>query len=91
MVMKSSEHNRLSQISEDQDDQDKKVSLNHLEKRKIANSNERRRMQNINAGFESLRTCMSLPDGQKYSKVSYLKKCLSSKFLIKNFFIFTLN
>jgi len=78
MVMKSSEHNRLSQISEDQDDQDKKVSLNHLEKRKIANSNERRRMQNINAGFESLRTCMSLPDGQKYSKATILQMASQS-------------
>lgn len=37
-------------------------------RRQIANNNERRRMQSINAGFESLRTMLPLVD-EKMSKV----------------------
>ncbi|EEC17704.1 activator protein, putative [Ixodes scapularis] len=37
-------------------------------RREIANSNERRRMQSINAGFQSLRTLLPHHDGEKLSK-----------------------
>lgn len=39
-------------------------------RREIANSNERRRMQSINAGFQSLRTLLPHHEGEKLSKVS---------------------
>ena len=39
-------------------------------RRVIANSNERKRMQNINAGFETLRYLMPHLQGEKLSKVS---------------------
>lgn len=38
-------------------------------RREIANSNERRRMQSINAGFQSLRTLLPSHEGEKLSKV----------------------
>ena len=38
-------------------------------RREIANSNERRRMQCINAGFQSLRALMPQLSGEKLSKV----------------------
>ncbi len=38
-------------------------------RREIANSNERRRMQSINAGFQSLKTLLPHHDGEKLSKV----------------------
>ncbi|KAH9373437.1 hypothetical protein HPB48_009482 [Haemaphysalis longicornis] len=41
-------------------------------RREIANSNERRRMQSINAGFQSLRTLLPHHDGEKLSKVRAL-------------------
>lgn len=47
--------------------------LDHDEKkmrRQIANSNERRRMQSINAGFQSLRQLLPHHEGEKLSKVS---------------------
>ncbi|VDQ09747.1 unnamed protein product [Trichobilharzia regenti] len=48
-----------------QPDQEKRV------RREIANSNERRRMQSINAGFDSLRILLpSIADGEKMSKVT---------------------
>lgn len=40
-------------------------------RREIANSNERRRMQSINAGFQSLRTLLPHHEGEKLSKVSH--------------------
>lgn len=46
--------------------------LDHDEKkmrRQIANSNERRRMQSINAGFQSLRQLLPHHEGEKLSKV----------------------
>ncbi|XP_035732513.1 uncharacterized protein LOC118446218 isoform X1 [Vespa mandarinia] len=39
-------------------------------RREIANSNERRRMQSINAGFQSLRTLLPHHEGEKLSKNS---------------------
>lgn len=39
-------------------------------RREIANSNERRRMQSINAGFNSLRNLLPHHEGEKLSKVS---------------------
>ena len=47
------------------------MSLNQEKKirREIANSNERRRMQSINAGFQSLRTLLPHHEGEKLSKV----------------------
>ena len=41
-------------------------------RREIANSNERRRMQSINAGFQSLRTLLPHHEGEKLSKVRKL-------------------
>lgn len=38
-------------------------------RRQIANSNERRRMQSINAGFQSLRQLLPHHEGEKLSKV----------------------
>lgn len=43
-------------------------------RRQIANSNERRRMQSINAGFQSLRQLLPHHEGEKLSKVSVAKK-----------------
>ena len=51
-----------------------KKPLDNIEKRRIANCNERRRMKNINAGFESLRDCLNLSIDNKYSKVSFYSK-----------------
>lgn len=49
-------------------------------RREIANSNERRRMQSINAGFQSLRSLLPHHEGEKLSKVSslilYIPVCL---------------
>lgn len=42
-------------------------------RREIANSNERRRMQSINAGFQSLKTLIPHSDGEKLSKVGLWK------------------
>lgn len=39
-------------------------------RREIANSNERRRMQSINAGFQSLRSLLPHHEGEKLSKVN---------------------
>ncbi|KAH8025303.1 hypothetical protein HPB51_006927 [Rhipicephalus microplus] len=41
-------------------------------RREIANSNERRRMQSINAGFQSLRTLLPHHDGEKLSKPQFI-------------------
>ena len=53
--------------------------MDHDEKkmrRQIANSNERRRMQSINAGFQSLRQLLPHHEGEKLSKVSVVKKII---------------
>ncbi|OQR77635.1 transcription factor AP-4-like, partial [Tropilaelaps mercedesae] len=42
-------------------------------RREIANSNERRRMQSINAGFQSLRVLLPQRDGEKMSKAAILQ------------------
>ncbi|KAI1301318.1 Transcription factor AP-4 [Halotydeus destructor] len=42
-------------------------------RREIANSNERRRMQSINTGFNSLRTMLPKHDGEKLSKAAILQ------------------
>lgn len=41
-------------------------------RREIANSNERRRMQSINAGFQNLRLLLPRHEGEKLSKVSVI-------------------
>ena len=43
-------------------------------RREIANSNERRRMQSINAGFQNLRSLLPRHEGEKLSKVSWKSK-----------------
>ncbi|XP_072040312.1 transcription factor AP-4-like [Amphiura filiformis] len=43
-------------------------------RREIANSNERRRMQSINSGFQSLRTLLPNHDGEKLSKAAILQQ-----------------
>lgn len=55
--------------------------MDHDEKkmrRQIANSNERRRMQSINAGFQSLRQLLPHHEGEKLSKVSHSEKTFQS-------------
>ena len=47
------------------------------QRREIANSNERRRMQSINSGFQSLRTLLPQCEGEKLSKVTNNLKALS--------------
>lgn len=42
-------------------------------KREIANSNERRRMQSINAGFQKLKRLLPVGDGDKLSKAAILQ------------------
>ncbi|CAH8570994.1 unnamed protein product [Heterobilharzia americana] len=55
-------------------DQEKRV------RREIANSNERRRMQSINAGFDSLRILLpTISDGEKMSKATILQ--LTAKYI----------
>nr|XP_018917464.1 PREDICTED: helix-loop-helix protein 11-like isoform X2 [Bemisia tabaci] len=49
-------------------DQEKRI------RREIANSNERRRMQSINAGFQSLRTLLPHHEGEKLSKAAILQQ-----------------
>jgi hypothetical protein len=56
-------HYRDLTISGGDQDQDRRL------RREIANSNERRRMQSINAGFQSLRTLLPHHEGEKLSKV----------------------
>lgn len=51
-------------------------------RREIANSNERRRMQSINAGFQSLRTLLPHHEGEKLSKVSAGHCSFSYEFLV---------
>lgn len=46
-------------------------------RREIANSNERRRMQSINAGFQSLRQMLPHHEGEKLSKVGGSEKLSS--------------
>lgn len=43
-------------------------------RREIANSNERRRMQSINAGFQSLKSLIPHSDGEKLSKAAILQQ-----------------
>lgn len=43
-------------------------------RREIANSNERRRMQSINAGFQSLKMLIPHSDGEKLSKAAILQQ-----------------
>uniref|UniRef100_A0A4W3GEZ8 BHLH domain-containing protein n=1 Tax=Callorhinchus milii TaxID=7868 RepID=A0A4W3GEZ8_CALMI len=57
---------------ESQRDHDRRI------RREIANSNERRRMQSINAGFQSLKALLPHADGEKLSKVP-LGFCAESK------------
>lgn len=45
----------------------------HKKRRAIANSNERKRMQSINAGFNSLRNLVCPKSGNKLSKAAILK------------------
>lgn len=53
---------------ETQRDQERRI------RREIANSNERRRMQSINAGFQSLKTLIPHTDGEKLSKVGRIRE-----------------
>ena len=48
-----------------------RVAMEHEKRirREIANSNERRRMQSINAGFQALRSLLPQHEGEKLSKV----------------------
>jgi transcription factor AP-4 len=64
-----------------EDDQDNMGGPMNLEqtsekriRREIANSNERRRMQSINAGFSSLRNLLPHHEGEKLSKAAILQQ-----------------
>lgn len=49
-------------------------------RREIANSNERRRMQSINHGYNMLKNMLPVTDGsEKLSKVSYLESDIGIK------------
>ncbi|KAF4791908.1 Transcription factor AP-4 [Turdus rufiventris] len=64
-------HKSLANIPltpETQRDQERRI------RREIANSNERRRMQSINAGFQSLKTLIPHTDGEKLSKAAILQQ-----------------
>ncbi|CAK8697064.1 uncharacterized protein LOC143450627 isoform X2 [Clavelina lepadiformis] len=61
-----------------QREQDRKV------RREIANSNERRRMQSINAGFKSLKTILPHSDGDKLSKAAILQQTAEYIFQLEN-------
>ncbi|CAD7078965.1 unnamed protein product [Hermetia illucens] len=50
-------------------------------RREIANSNERRRMQSINAGFQSLRSLLPHHEGEKLSKAAILQQ--TSQYIIE--------
>ncbi|XP_014681167.1 PREDICTED: transcription factor AP-4-like isoform X2 [Priapulus caudatus] len=50
-------------------------------RREIANSNERRRMQSINSGFQQLRNLIPASDGEKLSKAAILQQ--TSQYLYK--------
>lgn len=68
-----------SQNQQIQSQQPRTIVMDHDEKkmrRQIANSNERRRMQSINAGFQSLRQLLPHHEGEKLSKVSVKLYCL---------------
>lgn len=61
----------ITQTSQNMQNDELRV-MDHDEKkmrRQIANSNERRRMQSINAGFQSLRQLLPHHEGEKLSKV----------------------
>ena len=63
-------------MGQPQQTQTSTATIDHDEKkmrRQIANSNERRRMQSINAGFQSLRQLLPHHEGEKLSKVSHKK------------------
>uniref|UniRef100_A0A1B0ANX8 BHLH domain-containing protein n=1 Tax=Glossina palpalis gambiensis TaxID=67801 RepID=A0A1B0ANX8_9MUSC len=47
-------------------------------RREIANSNERRRMQSINAGFQNLRSLLPRHEGEKLSKIGLYMKLTPS-------------
>lgn len=49
-------------------------------RREIANSNERRRMQSINSGFQSLRNLLPHHEGEKLSKVKIFFSSSKSSF-----------
>ncbi|VVC89967.1 transcription factor AP-4 [Leptidea sinapis] len=52
----------------------KKMEAEKRIRREIANSNERRRMQSINAGFQALRTLLPRHEGEKLSKAAILQQ-----------------
>lgn len=58
----------ISQSPKVQLEEDKRM------RREIANSNERRRMQSINTGFQSLKTLLPHREGEKLSKAAILQQ-----------------
>ncbi|VDL66588.1 unnamed protein product [Nippostrongylus brasiliensis] len=56
-----------SSLSPNSSDPDRRL------RRQIANCNERRRMQSINAGFQSLRALLPRKEGEKLSKAAILQ------------------
>lgn len=60
--MSSPENSKCEQTSQEPE-REKRI------RREIANSNERRRMQSINSGFQQLRNLIPASDGEKLSKV----------------------
>lgn len=63
------------ELGEDDDKMDQVVNVQEKRiRREIANSNERRRMQSINAGFSSLRSLLPHHEGEKLSKAAILQQ-----------------
>ncbi|KAL4706524.1 hypothetical protein ACJJTC_015722 [Scirpophaga incertulas] len=60
--------------SEKQSPENKTMEAEKRIRREIANSNERRRMQSINAGFQALRTLLPRHEGEKLSKAAILQQ-----------------
>jgi len=58
-------------------------------RRAVANSNERRRMQSINAGFQSLHDLVKPRHGEKLSKVGLsLSVCLFSLYILLDWSVY---
>jgi Helix-loop-helix DNA-binding domain len=75
----SSNSSEMSGNSPDSGEQNPPMEQEKRIRREIANSNERRRMQSINAGFQSLRTLLPHHEGEKLSKVSNALPLLSPR------------
>ncbi|XP_071056661.1 transcription factor AP-4 isoform X2 [Onthophagus taurus] len=66
--------NRKSHVDKDGEPPTATMEQEKRMRREIANSNERRRMQSINNGFQSLRSLLPHHEGEKLSKAAILQQ-----------------